>query len=232
MPKNDYYWREKTMSMQQYYSEKGSYLDEHKKYFTKVRTLNEVDFLIKALNLQKNDRIIDVACGNGRHSIELAKKGFRIVGVDQSEHLISLCKSQSVKEKIDVTFYSQNILNLNLPDSYNKGFLFFSEFGQLNPTEALKNINRNMEENGELLIDTDFFMRVINHLKEKNDPQYYFDLTTMTIFDKENDEKVRYYTFPEAATLLECSGFKPLKFFGDYNFEKPSLTSSRMIIIS
>jgi ubiquinone/menaquinone biosynthesis C-methylase UbiE len=232
MPKNDNNWRKEIMSMQQYYGEKGTYLDEHKNYFTKERTSNETDFLVKALNMQRKDRIIDLACGHGRHSFELAKRGFTVVGVDQSEHLISLCKSRSTKEKIDINFYSQNIIKLNLPDKYNKAFLFFSEFGQFHPTETLKNINRGMEEKGELLIDTDFFLRVIRHLKEKKDSQYYFDLTTMTLIGGKNDEKVRYYTFPEMVAFLKNSGFIPLKFFGDYNFKKPVFDSPRMIIIS
>lgn len=45
-------------------------------------TTREVDFIISKLSLQGNERILDLACGFGRHSLELARRGFDVTGVD------------------------------------------------------------------------------------------------------------------------------------------------------
>lgn len=48
-------------------------------------TKNQVDFLIKVLGLTGKERILDLACGFGRHSLEFARRGFEVVGVDITE---------------------------------------------------------------------------------------------------------------------------------------------------
>ncbi|UCD09486.1 MAG: methyltransferase domain-containing protein, partial [Dehalococcoidales bacterium] len=45
-------------------------------------TLREIDFLVEELALPKGSRILDIGCGTGRHSIELAKRGYIMTGVD------------------------------------------------------------------------------------------------------------------------------------------------------
>ena len=45
-------------------------------------TLRQTDFLIERLGLKGNEKILDLACGFGRHSLELAKRGFEVVGVE------------------------------------------------------------------------------------------------------------------------------------------------------
>lgn len=52
----------------------------------------EVDFLERVLQLQGGERILDIACGQGRHSRELARRGYHVVGVDISEELISFAR--------------------------------------------------------------------------------------------------------------------------------------------
>ena len=52
-------------------------------------TKNEIDLFIKILSLSKQDRILDLCCGHGRHSIELAGRGYmNVEGLDRSHYLI------------------------------------------------------------------------------------------------------------------------------------------------
>jgi len=84
------------MDIKKYY-DSPQYLREHKKYLTLARTKSEVDFLIKTLKLKKADKILDIACGDGRHSIELAKRGYQVVGVDRSRFLIKEANKNAEK---------------------------------------------------------------------------------------------------------------------------------------
>jgi cyclopropane fatty-acyl-phospholipid synthase-like methyltransferase len=56
--------------------------------FTKD-TLGEVDFLIAELNLPPGSAILDMGCGTGRHSVELARRGYRMTGVDLSVGMLA-----------------------------------------------------------------------------------------------------------------------------------------------
>jgi SAM-dependent methyltransferase len=53
-------------------------------------TEQEVAFLVDALGLRPGDRVLDVGCGPGRHSVELARQGFRAHGVDISQRFVDL----------------------------------------------------------------------------------------------------------------------------------------------
>lgn len=49
-------------------------------------TARQVDFLEEKLNLKKGEKILDLACGFGRHALELARRGYDVTGVDISVH--------------------------------------------------------------------------------------------------------------------------------------------------
>src|SRR5689334_24925518 len=59
--------------------------------FTKGTT-QEVDFLVDALALEPGVRVLDAGCGPGRHSLELARRGINVVGVDASPEFIALAR--------------------------------------------------------------------------------------------------------------------------------------------
>ena len=64
--------------------------------FTKG-TVNEIDFLVSQLGLQPGARILDVGCGPGRHSHELARRGFLVHGIDISQAFIDLATANAVE---------------------------------------------------------------------------------------------------------------------------------------
>ena len=61
-------------------------------------TVRQVDFLIDKLNLRGNEKILDLACGFGRHSLELARRGFEVTGVDITPAYIQYAAEQAQKE--------------------------------------------------------------------------------------------------------------------------------------
>ena len=63
--------------------------------FTKG-TVNEIDFIVSQLDLQPGARILDVGCGPGRHSHELARRGFQVHGIDISQTFIDLATANAV----------------------------------------------------------------------------------------------------------------------------------------
>ena len=72
---------------QEFFDSQASTYEENP--FTK-NTVTEVDFLLSLYPLQPGASILDVGCGTGRHSIELAKRGFNVTGLDLSEKMLEI----------------------------------------------------------------------------------------------------------------------------------------------
>ena len=64
-------------------------------------TVEEIDQIIKILDIKKGAKILDLCCGIGRHSLELARRGYRIVGVDLTEEYLAKARKQAESEEYD-----------------------------------------------------------------------------------------------------------------------------------
>ncbi len=68
---------------------RGVALDAWRQVTTPEMTRPEVDFLVRTLNVGAGAQLLDVPCGNGRHAIELAGRGYKMTGLDLSEEFIA-----------------------------------------------------------------------------------------------------------------------------------------------
>ena len=82
-------------------------------------TLNEVDFIINVMELSGSERILDLACGFGRHSIELAKRGFSVVGIDIASVLIQEAKRIASSEGLDIEFICADLREISFYNDFD-----------------------------------------------------------------------------------------------------------------
>ena len=81
-------------------------------------TTAEVDLLIRSVGLQRNDRILDLCCGQGRHSLELARRGFpHVTGLDRSRYLIRLARKRAKLSNLPVSFHEGDARRFRLGDA-------------------------------------------------------------------------------------------------------------------
>jgi len=122
-------------------------------------TVRDIDFIVKALGLQPNDRILDLCCGQGRHSIELARRGFRhVTGVDRSRYLVRLARKRAQALKLSVTFHEGDARRFRLPvDSFHVVTVLGNSFGYFDREEddilVLEAIKRVLKSNGSIVMD-------------------------------------------------------------------------------
>jgi len=220
------------MNTKKYYSAQGNYLKEHKNYFSQKQLQKDVNFLIDVLNLNKKDKILDLACGHGRHTIELKKKGFNVDGLDFSSYLLKIAKEHAEQENLQINFYKQDIHNISLKTKYDKIFLFFSEFGLFDAEKVLKNITKILKPNGLFLLDCDNVFRLIQYLIKHPKAPYSFDFVNMQLKEKKrNIRGVRYYTVPELKKFFESNKMKITSIYGNYTKESLNINSKRIILI-
>ncbi len=71
--------------------------------FTK-NTVGEVDFLVERLNLAPGSSILEIGCGTGRHSVELARRGFKVTGIDISAGMLAQAESAARAAGVEIEF--------------------------------------------------------------------------------------------------------------------------------
>ncbi len=83
-----------------------------------ANTIAEIDLLVQATAIGPGDRLLDLCCGQGRHAIELARRGFkRITGIDRSRYLVRLARRRARKLGLDIAFREGDARKLRVPDS-------------------------------------------------------------------------------------------------------------------
>jgi SAM-dependent methyltransferase len=92
-------------------------------------TASEVDFLEEYLELGAGDHVLDVPCGNGRHAIELARRGYRATGVDQSEDFLEIARAAS--DGLPVEWRRSDMRDLPWEEAFDGAFCWGNSFGYL-----------------------------------------------------------------------------------------------------
>jgi len=220
------------MEIKKYYSSQGKYLQEHRNYFSEKQLQKDVNFLIDVLSLKKQDKILDLACGQGRHTLELKNRGFDIDGLDFSNFLLKVAKQEAKQKNLQINFYKQDIHNISLELKYDKIFLFFSEFGLFDANKVLENVSKILKINGLFLLDGDNVFRLIQYLIKHPRSPYKFDFVDMELREKRKDDQgSRYYVVPELKTLFQDYGFKVMSIYGDYQKNSLDINSKRIILV-
>jgi len=82
-------------------------------------TENQVDFIIKTLNLTGKERILDLACGYGRHSLSFARKGYSVVGVDITPEYIDDAEKTAKAESLNAVFINTDIRDVRFENEFD-----------------------------------------------------------------------------------------------------------------
>lgn len=147
------------------------YLDTYLSDFTPERTSNEVNFVVKAANLKLEDRILDLACGHGRHAIELGRRGFNnIMGLDYSEPFLQKAKADVAKAGVKVEFVRGDMKQLPFEGEFDVVLMLFTAFGYFdneNNQKTLEQISKALKPGGRFLIDVISGEAVIKRFTEK-----------------------------------------------------------------
>ncbi len=205
--------------------------------------------LTSYLNLQKNDTILDLACGRGRHSKYLYKQGFDVTGVDLSEESIAYAKQY---EKPGLHFEVHDMC-LPYPQQFDAVFNLFTSFGyfekEIDNLRTINAIKAELKPSGFGVIDflnVDLAIKNLVASEKKNVGDIVFNIEKYVedgyiiknIRFRENgkdffySERVRALTLEDFKTYFEEANVELINVFGNYqlnDFDKN--TSERLILI-
>lgn len=83
------------------------------------RTGPEVDRVMKILQLRGDERVLDMACGSGRQSLELRRRGFEVVGADISADLIEIARRDAAEAELEVDFVLSDLRDLEFDSEFD-----------------------------------------------------------------------------------------------------------------
>lgn len=137
-------------------------------------TKAEVDYLIQNLGLKKESKILDLCCGQGRHALELASRGFLYVaGVDRSSYLIRLARKRALAQGLSIQFSEGDARKIRLGENTQDFvYLMGNSFGYFEREEddrlVLESIKRILVSCGKIALDITNGSWMRNHFEPRS----------------------------------------------------------------
>lgn len=119
-------------------------------------TKKQTNFLVKKVFPRSTKTVLDLCCGHGRHAIELAKKGYKVTGIDYSAYAIDMAKREAKRQKLDIKFIRGDARQIKYANQFDVVINMFTAFGYGSRTDdqkILKNVARALKPKGVFFID-------------------------------------------------------------------------------
>ena len=117
----------------------------------------DVEHAIAMLKVEPGARICDLCCGVGRHSLELARRGFQVTSVDRTKRYLEQARAQAETEGLEIEFVLEDARQFRRPDAFDAVINLYTSFGYFEePGEnvaVLENIYASLKPGGTLLME-------------------------------------------------------------------------------
>jgi SAM-dependent methyltransferase len=208
-------------------------------FLTPQATQAEAEFVLESMNLAAGAQVLDVGCGYGRHAMELAARGFHVVGLDLSTPLLVRGGEESHRRGLTINFVRGDMRELDFENQFDAAYCLFSTFGYFDDEtnkKTLGNIQRALKPGGKVLIEILNRDYVIADLPtrvwwegdgcvvlEEVELNYFssrIQVNRSVVFDDgrqvEQEISVRAYSLHEVGKLMHLAGFRVLEVSGGY----------------
>jgi len=117
----------------------------------------DIDQIVTLAGLRQGESVLDLCCGPGRHSIELARRGFSVVGVDRTASYLDEARRRAAAENRSVEFVQDDMRRFCRPQSFDAAVNLYTSFGYFTDIEddrrVLKNLRQSLRPGGRLILD-------------------------------------------------------------------------------
>jgi 2-polyprenyl-3-methyl-5-hydroxy-6-metoxy-1,4-benzoquinol methylase len=228
--------------MKQWYEELfDNYAKQYDRESFSQGTIGECDFIEKEISSNKQVKILDIGCGTGRHSIEMAKRGYSVTGIDLSPSQLESARAKASIQNVSVDFRQADARTLTFHNEFElvimlcEGAFPLMETDEMN-FQILQNASNALVPNGTLIFTTlnglfPLFHSVKDFLAahaEEGNARYADNSFNLMTFRDENITSVadddgnkkdlrcneRYYVPSEISWLLKSVGFLSIEIFG------------------
>lgn len=150
----------------------GVYKDVWKKINAPGLTEAEVDFIQQVAALQSEDRVLDLMCGYGRHTLALAKNGIHITAIDNQEAYISEIQAESASSSLPVRTVLSDVLEFVPVEKFDAAICMgnsFAFFNKEDSVQLLRIVENSLKQKGIFILNTWMIAEIaIRHFREKD----------------------------------------------------------------
>jgi SAM-dependent methyltransferase len=219
------------------------------------RAVTQVDQLL-ALTSFKGGSVLDLACGPGRHAIELAKRGYKVTGVDLSQFLLSKAMERARAAEVEVEWVEQDMRTFERPNSFDLAINMFTAFGYFEDKsedlQVLNQLHNSLVPGGVLVIDViskEWLARHFEATSSSKTEEGSLLINRREILDdwtrirsewillkdaevKSYESKITIYSGQELRDRLESVGFKSVELYGDLEGNEYGTEVKRLIAVA
>lgn len=219
------------------------------------KTPEEVTNIISLLKISSGAFVLDLGCGPGRHSLEIARRGFSIIGVDRTKTYLEKARKQAETEALKVEFIQEDMRSFCKPDTFDVAINLFTSFGYFedirDDKKVIKNVYSSLKNKGVFLIDIMGKEVLARIFLERN----WYKVNDIIVLEErkvcknwgwiENrwimikDGKVeeckishRLYSAVELTELLNSCGFNAIDLYGDLTGAPYDHTAKRLVLVA
>ncbi|MHA1965820.1 MAG: class I SAM-dependent methyltransferase [Candidatus Thorarchaeota archaeon] len=217
---------------------------------------NDVDAIKSLCKIQPDDAILDLCCGVGRHSLEFARRGHKVVGVDISSLYLERAKKVAKDEKLNTEFVLDDMRTFYRKKSFDVVLSMFTIFGYFDDHEEqmliLRNIYASLRADGRLIMESmgkEILARIFNRqswsewpygfmLEESDAIENWSKMQKKWIFILKDGTVYRWdmthwiYSGTEVKDMLESVGFSDVKVFGGLDGRDYDNEAERLVVIA
>jgi SAM-dependent methyltransferase len=218
-------------------------------------TAPQIDQVARLLDLKPPLEILDLCCGLGRHSLELARRGFAVTGVDRTALYLEKARQQAESEKLSTTFVQEDMRKFCRPDGFDIVLNFYTSFGYFeNPAEdrrVLVNMEQSLKKDGRLVMEMmgkEILARIfrerdwheedgviwLEERKVSKDWTWIDSRWIMLEGSKRNEFRIshRLYSAAELAALLKDCGFHSVDIYGNLAGAPYDQNAERLVVVA
>ena len=216
-------------------------------------TDRQVAFLENELDLDRPQRILDLACGYGRHANRLAAKGHSVVGMDTSETFLNMARDEAAAKKLEITYLRGDMREIDFDNEFDRVLMLFTAVGYFDDETNIRvfqNVARALKPGGLFCFDApnrDYIAKMLRHHHVTDrDGDIMIDRNSFDTFTgrlhnrrtvirngrkREFEFSIRLYNPTELSSILKKSGLEIVGFYGDWE-GRPTAGDLRMITVA
>ncbi len=233
--------------------EVDDYLFTYQDDLSDERSDAEVTSIVKLLELDSPMKILDLACGFGRHTNRLAALGHSVTGLDYMAGFLTLAREKAAEMGVQVVYRQGDMRAISFHEVFDRVLLLFTSFGYCEDDEkarVLKNMVTALKPGGSLMLDIPNRDTVLKDLPpadviEKGGDllinRFSFDALTGRFHNrrivirngirKDKPFSIRLYNATELCNLLKGAGLVDHRLLGA-DYQPLSATSRRIVVIA
>lgn len=237
---------------------RDDYLNVYHHQFTAERAEKEAAFAERALELEAGARVLDLCCGQGRHSVVFARHGFQVTGLDLNPAYLELAEQSARAAKVALKTIAADMRQIPFQDHFDAIVNMYSSFGYLeseaDDRKVLESAARAIRPGGRLMLDLlNREWAVANYIQNDwhtgSDGTLYVERRELDLASSRMHVKftiigpsggrrdsvghhIRLYTLTETTRLLQQVGLNLTGVFGGFDAEPYAIGTRRMIVIA